>query len=277
MNTAVDVKSHLVDVRCDCCGHSDEELLFEKPGALTGYPFRIVRCRRCRFVYVNPRLDEEATARLYDSEYYKGEGFDPHVQYEQEYGAANETNSQVVAAMTAYKQPPARVLDFGCGLGDLLRQTAARGYHADGFEVSEYGRTFARKNGSTVFASHDEIPSDTYDIVIAVEVVEHLFRPSLAFATIRRVLRTGGVFLYTTYNIDRFLVMFRLGLAKDHGYIVPEGHINFFSHSTARRFFENAGFGGLAPSLELGTRTLKRKAKLRLKRLVRLDLPGARK
>jgi 2-polyprenyl-3-methyl-5-hydroxy-6-metoxy-1,4-benzoquinol methylase len=272
-----DVASHLVDLRCDCCDASDEELLFTKPGAISKYPFRIVRCRRCRFVYVNPRLDEAATAKLYDSEYYKGEGFDPHVQYVQEYGSDNETNALVVEALKAYGPPPARVLDFGCGLGDLLRQATARGYRADGFEVSDYGRTFAREKGFTVFGSHDEIPSDTYDIVVAVEVIEHLFRPSASFRVIQRVLRPGGVLLYTTFNIDRFLIRFRLGLAKDHGYIVPEGHINFFSHSTAQRFFENAGFRGLAPSLELGQRTLKRRVKLGIKRLVRLDLPGARK
>jgi 2-polyprenyl-3-methyl-5-hydroxy-6-metoxy-1,4-benzoquinol methylase len=272
-----DVAPHLVDLACDCCGRSDEELLFTKPGALSKYPFRVVRCRRCRFVYVNPRLDEAATANLYDSQYYKGEGFDPHVQYEQEYGGANDINAMVVEALTAYKAPPARVLDFGCGLGDLLRRVTALGFQADGFEVSDYGRSFTREKGFAVFASHDAIPSDTYDLVIAVEVIEHLFRPSLSFRTIQRVLKPGGVFLYTTYNVDRFLIRFRLGLAKDHGYIVPEGHINFFSRSTARRFFANAGFRGLAPSLELGARTPKRRLKLGLKRLLRLDLPGARK
>ena len=272
-----DVQSRLVDLRCDCCGASDEELLLTKPGAISKHPFRVVRCKRCRFVYVNPRLDEAATAELYDSEYYKGEGFDPAVKYEQEYGSGNETNALVVEALTAYQSPPARLLDFGCGLGDLVRQATERGYRADGFEVSEYGRAFAREKGFRVFASHDEIPSNTYDLVVAVEVIEHLFRPSASFRVIQRVLRPGGVLLYTTYNIDRFLIRFRLALAKDHGYIVPEGHINFFSHSTAQRFFEHAGFRGLAPSLELGERTLKRRVKLGLKRLVRLDLPGARK
>jgi SAM-dependent methyltransferase len=277
MTPAFDVASNLIDLRCDCCGAHDEELLFTKPGAISKHPFRVVRCRRCRFVYVNPRLDEAATARLYDEAYYEGEGFDPAVKYAQEWGAPNETNAMVVAALERYAPPPARVLDYGCGLGDLLRQATARGYRADGFEVSEYAREFARGKGFTVHAAETDIPAETYDIVVAVEVIEHLFRPSRSFDVVRRALKPGGVLVYTTYNVDRFLVRYRLGLARDHEYIVPEGHINFFSHSTARRFFRNAGFRGVAPSLELGERTPKRRVKLALKRLMRLDLPAARK
>ncbi|MGH6689355.1 MAG: class I SAM-dependent methyltransferase [Gammaproteobacteria bacterium] len=41
-------------------------------------------------------------------------------------------------------------------------------------------------------------PDETFDLVVTQDVMEHVFEPSRAFAEIARVLRTGGLHVFTT-------------------------------------------------------------------------------
>lgn len=78
------IENYLETFPCDNCGQTNEAFLFTKTGALTGYPFRVVRCCSCGLIYLNPRLNEQGIAELYDGEYYNGRGFDPFVNYVEE-------------------------------------------------------------------------------------------------------------------------------------------------------------------------------------------------
>jgi SAM-dependent methyltransferase len=276
------VADNLVDLACDCCGAHNEEQLLRKAGTLTGALFNVVRCRNCGFVYINPRLTEQGIVDLYDEAYYGGKGFDTFVDYTADYAKSDDDAKtfhplKTASALRAYHQPPARLLDFGCGLGDLMRQARTLGYDAEGFEVSPFARAFARDQGFVVYERFEQLPAGSYDLVSAIEVLEHCFRPSIVFDVIYRVLKPGGTFIYTTYNIDRFVMAYRLGLQKDHDYIHPEGHINFFGRNVVKRFFKRSGFRGLAPSFEPYLVGPKGQVKAAMKRALRLDLPAARK
>jgi 2-polyprenyl-3-methyl-5-hydroxy-6-metoxy-1,4-benzoquinol methylase len=233
---------------CDLCGKRDEEFLYTKQGVLTGYPFRVVRCRSCGLVYINPRLGEQVIAELYDKYYYNGKGFDPNVNYIADYDRENDTDKQfrpeeTVKAIKRIVLPPAMLLDFGCGLGDLMRQAARHGYRAEGFEVSHFAAEFAKANKFRVYDNLDQLPTSQYDIVTAVEVLEHCSSPMEALSAIYRSLKPGGTLYYTTRNFDGFYKKWRVGV-KDSldGYIVPEGHIHFFSTKVIRSYFKKIGY-----------------------------------
>ncbi len=123
-------------------------------------------------MYFNPRLSAEGTAALYNERYYAGEGFDPSVQYLAEWNAPDEAKKfrpdVTVNFIEELQRPPARWLDYGCGIGDLVRQSRKRGYDAEGFEVSEYAMEFGRAQGLQVFASAAELPHNTYVILHAI-------------------------------------------------------------------------------------------------------------
>src|SRR5262249_43063454 len=152
-----------------------------KKGAMTGLDFPLVRCR-CGMLFFSPRLDEKNIAELYSGDYYKGKGVDPCVDYCAEMSGATEESkkSHPEDARRIIKElisQPAKILDFGCGLGGLMKLLSDAGYHAEGYEVSEYGRMFAQKNGFTVYDSPEKIPENTYDLVSAIEVLEHCHSP----------------------------------------------------------------------------------------------------
>jgi SAM-dependent methyltransferase len=238
---------------CDLCGQRDEEFLYAKPGALTNYPFRVVRCRSCGLIYLNPRLREAAIAKLYDQSYYDGKGFDPHVQYIADCVKNRDIDKtfrpeETARILTEVVPPPATLLDFGCGLGDLMRQAIGLGYRVEGFEVSRFAREFAWGKGLTVYEDPSQLASDRYDVVTAIEVLEHCSSPTAELTTIHRCLKPGGTLYYTTGNFDGFYEHWRSGsLPALDSYIVPEGHIHFFSTAVMRSYFAKIGFSQVLP------------------------------
>lgn len=244
--TAID---HLLEtVACDLCRHHDDEFLYTKRGVLSNHPFRVVRCRSCGLMYLNPRLCERAIADLYDRAYYDGTGFDSHVNYIVDFEKHTDADKvfrpeETVKTLKTLIAPPAILLDFGCGLGDLMRQATRHGYTAEGFEVSRFAADNARRVGCKIYADLVTLPHDRYDIVSAVEVFEHCHSPMAAMTAIYRSLKPGGYLYYTTANFDGFYRKWRLGIkpALD-GYIVPEGHIYFFSTEVMKAYFKTIGF-----------------------------------
>ena len=62
-----------------------------------------------------------------------------------------------------------KVLDFGCGRGDLLEML---GENAEGIDISSVGVGIARARGLNVVIGNK--PEGQYDIIVATEVLEHL-------------------------------------------------------------------------------------------------------
>lgn len=90
---------------------------------------------------------------------------------------------------------PLRVLDVGCGTGANLEMLGEFGT-AEGVDVSEEALAFCRARGLTRVkvgpAEQLPYPNETFDLVTALDVVEHLDDDVLGLREMRRVLRTGG-------------------------------------------------------------------------------------
>ena len=106
-----------------------------------------------------------------------------------------------------------RVLDFGCGRGDLLEALYARGVAASGLEFSAAAaeETHARFAGQPLFGGVEvtrALPSglaeNSFDVVFLVEVVEHLLDAQVepTLAEVARVLAPGGRVVVTAPNAE---------------------------------------------------------------------------
>lgn len=89
------------------------------------------------------------------------------------------------------KNPPAKVLEIGCAHGRLLLELAKIGYAVTGFEYSEDIATVAKKlSGIDVV---NEIPDNLlFDIVIANDVLEHIYQPDEFLVKISDILEPDG-------------------------------------------------------------------------------------
>src|SRR4051812_32008543 len=66
---------------------------------------------------------------------------------------------------TPHIKPTDEVLDFGCGGGYLLKNIDCK--RKLGVEINAHARSVARDNGVEVFASLNEVPASSVDVVIS--------------------------------------------------------------------------------------------------------------
>lgn len=100
----------------------------------------------------------------------------------------------------------ATVLDAGCGEGygtELLRQAGARRILAVDYDpnaVIHVRRRYPRLTAVRANAVRLPFQNETLDVVVALQVVEHLWEQPRFIRDCARVLRPGGALLMTTPN-----------------------------------------------------------------------------
>jgi SAM-dependent methyltransferase len=99
--------------------------------------------------------------------------------------------------------PTARVLDLGCGTGEVSAQLIRLGYEVWGLDIAEpmvrYARDRCRSNRFRVGDMERlPFPDDTFDAVVCLGVIEYLAADDRALREIWRVLRPGGTAVIST-------------------------------------------------------------------------------
>ena len=97
------------------------------------------------------------------------------------------------------------VLDFGCGQGDDLMALAAleQGIALMGVEVNEPLRSAFLESGLPVVESLEDIsPVEKFDMVICIDVLEHLVNPQETVARLLERIPLGGLFIERTSTMD---------------------------------------------------------------------------
>jgi 2-polyprenyl-3-methyl-5-hydroxy-6-metoxy-1,4-benzoquinol methylase len=111
---------------------------------------------------------------------------------------------QYLAWMRELAPPPARTLEIGCGNGRLLLESARVGYRSTGVEMDARVAGWVRgKTGLPVFAGSFPPSEDgSYDLVMALDVLEHVPDPPRFAREIRGRLNPGGKVMVHTPVID---------------------------------------------------------------------------
>jgi len=102
---------------------------------------------------------------------------------------------------------PRRVLDLGCGAGFLANEMAARGHAVTGIDSAVESLDVAAAHDRTRSVTYRpgdatalEFPAQSFDIVCAMDLLEHVEEPARLVAEAARVLVPGGLFFFYTFN-----------------------------------------------------------------------------
>ncbi len=95
-----------------------------------------------------------------------------------------------------------RVLDLGAGSGSMSQLLHEAGYRVDACDLEpgqfQCAAVECRRADFSESLSYDDA---TFDGVVCVEVLEHLDGHERLFREVQRILKPGGVFLFTTPNV----------------------------------------------------------------------------
>ena len=165
--------------------------------------------------------------------------------------------------------PGERVLDIGCGRGEVAWNCAERGAKAHGMDYSSAAMNIARQlmehargnnlNLSLEQGSATQLPfsSGSFDKVFMLDIVEHLYQADLArtFLEVHRILKPGGkLVIHTMPNADYYrwgypvyrLAMGLIGkkLPRDprERWYRGETHVNIQNPRRLKRALVESGF-----------------------------------
>ncbi|MBA2728966.1 MAG: 3-demethylubiquinone-9 3-O-methyltransferase [Parachlamydiaceae bacterium] len=109
------------------------------------------------------------------------------------------------------------VLDIGCGGGLLTNYLAKKGQNVTGIDISQSSIDIAKQYDETkkvryLKANAYELPfsEECFEVVCAMDILEHVEDPSKLIQEASRVLKPGGVFFFHTFNrnlLSKFLVI----------------------------------------------------------------------
>jgi SAM-dependent methyltransferase len=170
-------------------------------------------------------------------------------------------------------RPESRVLELGCGGGELLWRARQLAAFAVGVDLSPEALRLAKavRGLPVLLARAESLPfaRDSFNAVLAQHLLEHLPDPVEALREWRRVLRPGGVLALVTPN----------AAYPDPDHFHDESHATLFTAKLLRSALEEAGFrvahlSALFPYL--GRARPARSASIRLAGLARMPLLSAR-
>jgi methionine biosynthesis protein MetW len=144
-----------------------------------------------------------------------------------------DERGQVFASLVA--GPGKRVLDLGCRFG-ALTQAYADGNDVTGVDVDREALAEAAKLGIDTHHADVEEPlpfeDESFDVVVAGELLEHLRDPRRVVGEIRRVLRPGGRFVGSVPNFFRLRnrLLMLVGRRFDH----DPTHLQIFAPQDVR-------------------------------------------
>jgi 2-polyprenyl-3-methyl-5-hydroxy-6-metoxy-1,4-benzoquinol methylase len=197
---------------------------------------QLVRCRRCQFQYVTPRLRGDLILAGYT------QGDDP--TYVSQLVARERTFAgSLVQIERVAGGRKGKLLDIGTAAGAFVAAARSRGWEAEGCEpntwLAEWG---ARHYGitirqGTVFDQPYEAGS--FDVVTLWDVIEHTLNPRDMLNRCASLLKPGGLLVVNYPDIGSWIAR---ALGRRWLFLTSV-HLFYFNRTTMRRMLEETGFG----------------------------------
>ena len=151
-----------------------------------------------------------------------------------------------------YRQPPAAALEIGCSHGGFVALLRQAGFDAQGLELSpSIARLAAESFGVRVLVGPIEdqtLASGSLDLIVAMDVVEHLVDPVSSFEHYARLLGPKGLLFLQTpcYPAGLDLAALTAAASPFLQMLLPDEHIYLFSRTGLERLGERVGLPHLA-------------------------------
>lgn len=143
-----------------------------------------------------------------------------------------------------------KILELGCSTGYFGTKLKKFGGNVVGVDISKKAINEAKKvldKAIVLDLNEGKLPFSTkeFDIVIAAELIEHLFQPQNLLNSVAKIIKDEGVFILTTPNLlywGNRLKFLKGEFVYQKSGVFDEGHVHFYTHKTLENDIGNSGF-----------------------------------
>ena len=196
---------------------------------------QLVRCRRCRFQYVNPRLSSELILAGYT------EGDDP--TYVSQLEARERTFDASLGEIERAAGGKGRLLDVGTAAGAFVAAARKRGWDAEGCEPNRWMADWGTRHYGITIRQGDVFEQSyepaSFDVITLWDVIEHTPDPKAVLDRCRSLLKPGGVLVVNYPDIGSWIAR---ALGRRWLFLTSV-HLWYFDRRTIRHILERVGFG----------------------------------
>jgi SAM-dependent methyltransferase len=184
---------------CPVCA-SDERVILGRRGGdahrdKLGIETRIAKCRICTTIYAYPTLVPIGNPYSGKDEYF----------VKQDTSERESAGALCIEKAEGILGRKGRMLDLGCGRGEMLRAGMKRGWSVQGVEMTE---DFIASDLPVEISRIEtcEALNDTYDFILLSVILEHVYEPVPVLRRLANALKPGGLLFIEVPN-ERSLAM----------------------------------------------------------------------
>jgi SAM-dependent methyltransferase len=189
----------------------------------------------------------------YNSDYFREklkDNMSGYMSYEKQSWPLRMNFRNILSHISSYQSLDSTkwMLDIGCAYGFLLDEAKKLGVNVHGVDLSRSAIQWMQENlyiQGTVGLACDA-PEGPFDLITAIEVIEHVNDPHSFLDDIYIRLKKGGILAIATGANDTLIARF---LGKRWWYLNPPDHCSIFSRFALKKLIAGKGFNILEHNL----------------------------
>lgn len=207
-----------------CFSESDLIIIHSLPNT------KLIKCTNCTHVFFDTIPSDKDLLNHYNQ----------YPEISNVHELTKKNYRKILTSLEKYKKT-GNILDFGCSEGHFLEEAKKFGWNVYGVELIDRCINVCKRKGIQIL-SYDEfinVDDGFFDVITALEVIEHLSSPHDFIKKVHPKLRTGGIFIGTTpnfYSISRKIKKFNWRIID-----YPD-HLMYFNPKSLKHLLLNNGF-----------------------------------
>jgi SAM-dependent methyltransferase len=198
----------------------------------------LYRCPQCAFLFA-PRAAAANLQELYGAEYF--DEYPGGESYEED-ETQRRYEARIRVALVQRYLRAGRLYEVGAAAGHFLDEARSAGFEVSGIEparpVAERARARFDVDVQPGFVEQADLAPESFDVVCAWHVLEHLAGPRAALETLRTALRPGGHLLLEVPNVESVYAR-RRGESWFH--LDPQHHVGHYAPRSLQTLLERSG------------------------------------
>ena len=227
--------------KCPLCGKNDSNFIYSERGSL-----KIVKCKSCDLIYVNPRVKQAEKNYWGNEEIYFEEAkfiFSGKKKHHRDRNYEYE-----IKKIKQFKSS-GELLDIGSSMGFFLRKARDAGFKVQGVEPSPSLSKIAVEQFKleilNQYLEKAALPEKKFDIITMIDVFEHVTNPRELLTHAKKILRDDGIICIKVPNGNYNLLKLKLakfsGRETKHDIFDSYEHVVHYTKKTMLQTLDHSG------------------------------------